>query len=726
MKKITLLALATILILLSTSACAAMIIKLDSTGREVTELQDMLKTLGYYTGSVTGHAGPKTIEALELFQEENGLTVDGIAGPATMRKLEEIFNPGMVSSSSSASSSSSSGNADVKRAQTILKATGLYYGEITGNVGSKTQAAIKAFQKKYDLTQSGSLDSATMAKLESVYAGKTDKKEESNSQADVETVKRAQMILKELGLYYNEVTGNIGSKTQAAIKAFQKKYDLSQSGTLNKETMAKLESVYLGENEKESVPKADTEAVKLAQEILKELDLYYGEITGNIGSKTQTAIKAFQKKYGLEQSGALTEETLGKLKGVHVGGEENKQETASSAETESVKRAQTILREMDLYYGEITGNIGTKTKNAIAAFQKKHGLSGSGTLTAETISKLEAVYAADNAPQQDTADQAEKDDVIRAQTILRELDLYYGEITGNIGTKTKNAIKAFQKKYGLSETGTLTGETISKIDSIYYEENNKQEETEEEEEETIFSALRYGSTGAAVSSLQENLTKLGYYYGEVTGHYGSKTRAAVRSFQKAAGLTADGIAGKNTIAALESAIKNSTSAEGTLGGAVLDLHWFNEKSFYNSHGVKKANTITVMDVVTGKMFNCRVQSTGYHADVEPKTAADTQIMCDIYGVDDASKINYKRRAVLVKVKVSGVTYTYAASMYGEAHGSQVITDNDYEGQFCIHFRHSTTSETKIEYADNQDPIDKAVNYAVNTLGMRLVTDPDDL
>lgn len=61
--------------------------------------------------------------------------------------------------------------------------------------------------------------------------------------------------------------------------------------------------------------------------------------------------------------------------------------------------------------------------------------------------------------------------------------------------------------------------------------------------------------------------------------------------------------------------------------------------------------------------------------------------------------------------VNGTTYTYAASMYGEVHGSQTITDNDYDGQFCVHFRHSTTSETEIEYADNQEPIDAAVNYA---------------
>ena len=275
------------------------------------------------------------------------------------------------------------------------------------------------------------------------------------------------------------------------------------------------------------------------------------------------------------------------------------------------------------------------------------------------------------------------------------------------------------------------------IQSIYSgndEDESAEEDADEtvtEPVETVFTSLRFGSTGTNVSILQENLTRLGYYYGDVTGNYGTKTRAAVRSFQKAKGLTADGIAGKKTFAAVQDAVDKlglpDIEEEEETGGEVLDLHWFNEKSFYNNHGVKKGATITIMDIVTGKMFNVRVQSTGYHADVEPKTAEDTQIMCDIYGVDDANDINWKRRAVLVKANMGGgVIYTYAASMYGEVHGEQTIYDNDYDGQFCIHFRHSTTSETKIEYADNQDPIDKAVNYAVSKLGMTHVTDPDQL
>ena len=76
--------------------------KYGSRGSEVTQIQTKLKRWGYYTGSVDGIYGTKTQEAVKYFQRKNGLTVDGIAGPATLKAM------GIMSSSTSSSSSSSS------------------------------------------------------------------------------------------------------------------------------------------------------------------------------------------------------------------------------------------------------------------------------------------------------------------------------------------------------------------------------------------------------------------------------------------------------------------------------------------------------------------------------------------------------------------------------------------------------------------------------------------
>ncbi|MGN1002203.1 MAG: spore cortex-lytic enzyme [Oscillospiraceae bacterium] len=59
-----------------------------------------------------------------------------------------------------------------------------------------------------------------------------------------------------------------------------------------------------------------------------------------------------------------------------------------------------------------------------------------------------------------------------------------------------------------------------------------------------------GSSGSVVRQIQTNLKNWGYYSGDIDGVYGSRTEAAVKSFQQRNGLTADGMAGPQTLAAL--------------------------------------------------------------------------------------------------------------------------------------------------------------------------------
>src|ERR1700716_1301557 len=58
--------------------------------------------------------------------------------------------------------------------------------------------------------------------------------------------------------------------------------------------------------------------------------------------------------------------------------------------------------------------------------------------------------------------------------------------------------------------------------------------------------LQRGSTDPAVRDLQEALKALGYNPGPIDGVFGATTEAAVKAFQQARGITADGIVGKVT------------------------------------------------------------------------------------------------------------------------------------------------------------------------------------
>lgn len=65
----------------------AVLSRRGSTGNEVIRIQKKLKTWGYYKGSVDGIYGSQTEKAVRLFQQRNGLSVDGIAGPVTLRAM---------------------------------------------------------------------------------------------------------------------------------------------------------------------------------------------------------------------------------------------------------------------------------------------------------------------------------------------------------------------------------------------------------------------------------------------------------------------------------------------------------------------------------------------------------------------------------------------------------------------------------------------------------------
>lgn len=66
--------------------------------------------------------------------------------------------------------------------------------------------------------------------------------------------------------------------------------------------------------------------------------------------------------------------------------------------------------------------------------------------------------------------------------------------------------------------------------------------------------LKVGSTGDDVKALQTNLNLLGYNAGTPDGIFGNGTKNAVISFQKVYGLSADGIAGTNTLDAISTTV----------------------------------------------------------------------------------------------------------------------------------------------------------------------------
>ncbi len=86
---------------------------------------------------------------------------------------------------------------------------------------------------------------------------------------------------------------------------------------------------------------------------------------------------------------------------------------------------------------------------------------------------------------------------------------------------------------------------------------------------TVDAVSKNGSSGDEVKKIQEKLSELGFYTGDIDGIFGNETEEAVKDFQKSEGLTIDGIVGNNTLESL--GIKEETSESTTNNSNDLNL-----------------------------------------------------------------------------------------------------------------------------------------------------------
>lgn len=113
--------------------------------------------------------------------------------------------------------------------------------------------------------------------------------------------------------------------------------------------------------------------------------------------------------------------------------------------------------------------------------------------------------------------------------------------------------------------------------------------------------LRYGSRGDKVKELQQKLKRWGYYTGSIDGIFGSGTQAAVKNFQKKNGLTADGIVGPKTAAALGMNLTSSSSSSGSSSSSSGDLYLLARLVHGEARGEPYKGKVAVAAVVLNRV-----------------------------------------------------------------------------------------------------------------------------
>jgi len=112
-------------------------------------------------------------------------------------------------------------------------------------------------------------------------------------------------------------------------------------------------------------------------------------------------------------------------------------------------------------------------------------------------------------------------------------------------------------------------------------------------------------TTAQVKTVQTKLKRWGYYAGAVDGIYGPKTKAAVKSFQKKNGLTADGIVGVKTAAALGMSLTKTDNSSTSSN----DLYLLAKCVYAEARGESYTGQVAVAAVILNRVKSASFPNT---------------------------------------------------------------------------------------------------------------------
>lgn len=311
------------------------------------------------------------------------------------------------------------------------------------------------------------------------------------------------------------VDGIFGAEMAATVKRFQRQFSLTADGTVGRQTWYKISYIYVSvkdlaeltsEGETSSGSLSDGtwggrtlrtgssgSAVEQLQFWLNTISQYVSSIPsvtvdGRFGSGTAAAVRAFQRRYGLTVDGVVGEATWNAV------------------------YAQFFSIQSD-----------NGTPNAYPGTALREGASGQNVRLVQFWLKIaRTVYTALNNP----------------------------SVDGKFGPSTRRAVAAFQRYFGLSDDGVVGRATWNKLREVYTDIANDLL-AENLRPGEFPGVLRRGASGRAVRELQYYLYLMHAYDPAVPavtidGQFGSSTEAAVRAYQRLAGLTADGVVGRAT------------------------------------------------------------------------------------------------------------------------------------------------------------------------------------
>ena len=272
-------------------------------------------------------------------------------------------------------------------------------------------------------------------------------------------VKDLQARLMQLGFMDNdEPTDYYGEVTAAAVKVYQRQNKLPQDGIVGESTLKAImdeNAHYYTAQEGDSGTDIQTLQQRLYQ-------LGYlaqtTDVSGTYDAKTLVAVQKFQQMNGLSDDGKVGLKTMNLIYSDEV----KPNMVVYGEKSDIVMAAQQRLKALGYLTGEADGNFGLGTVMAIKEFQSRNNQVVDGYLGPGTRDALNSP----NAQPFGLTLGDESDSVEKVQELLSKWGYLDKQLaTGYYGEATKNAVKAFQERNGLTADGSVGASTMAKLTS---------------------------------------------------------------------------------------------------------------------------------------------------------------------------------------------------------------------------------------------------------------------
>ncbi len=278
-----------------------------SRGDAVRAIQQPLYDKGYYDYHVDGIYGWRTELAVQMLQDDLGLTVNGVADA----NLQRTILSGISAYDPYRELARGKRGMRVTNMQEHLRDLGYLADAADGIFGPRTQKAVQLFQKENGIAVN---DRATAETLRLLYSDRANRCSSFIDLYPGDTGYRVRELNNRLrDLYYLEssVGSRYTSETTSAVRVFQRTAGLRETGQA---TVPVLKALFAdGAPEVPgfiSLRRGDENSrVERLQRRLAELGYYDGKISGYFGKSTKEAVQLFQNKVGLKPTGVATVKT---------------------------------------------------------------------------------------------------------------------------------------------------------------------------------------------------------------------------------------------------------------------------------------------------------------------------------------------------------------------------------------------------------------------------------